>query len=229
MSFKQKSSPLKQGMSAAQIAYSNTPSVIRPAALPANQVSGYYNSPEPIGNATRDLSNLNWNTSSAASTVSPTLSASSILPPVRGRNWFGNTTVTNTINGGPQSTEQGNTSGWRRTDSHNANVFDRTNGGQMFSNPVEPVMTDRSNMFSPFPQLKKEQMEYNNISPKAFSNAGTIEKMMGKSIPNSPFMQMIDPLTGVAIDPTMSQDPNTAIPPPVGVQTPVTPIYGINQ
>ena len=141
---------------------------------------------------------------------------------------FAQPTANNTINNGPQSTVQNNTSGWRKTDSHNIN----TNQGSMFNNPA----ANASAMFSPFRQLKKEQMEYNKISPKAFSNSGTIEKMMGKAIPNSPFMQMIDPLTGVAIDPTMSQDPNapapintgTPLPPPLGVQTPIVPTYDLN-
>jgi len=141
---------------------------------------------------------------------------------------FAQPTASNTINNNPQSTVQSNTSGWRKTDSHNIN----TNQGSMFNNPAASAST----MFSPFRQLKKEQMEYNKISPKAFSSAGTIEKMMGKAVPNSPFMQMIDPLTGIALDPTMSQDPNAPAPintgvplaPPLGVQTPITPNYNLN-
>jgi len=61
--------------------------------------------------------------------------------------------------------------------------------------------------------------------------------MMGKAVPNSPFMQMVDPLTGNQIDPTMNTNPNAPapvntgmpIPPPLGVQVPTTPIYDINQ
>jgi nitronate monooxygenase len=39
---------------------------------------------------------------------------------------------------------------------HNTNIYDRTNGGQMFSDPAGPIMIDPNNMNSPFPQLKKE-------------------------------------------------------------------------
>ena len=157
----------------------------------------------------------------AANLTTPTANRSN----GRAQNFFGREPVTNTVDGGPQSTVQSNTTGWNRRDSHNTDIYDRLNGGNRYStnNPG-----GRSSMFSPFPQLKNEQMEYNKISPKAFSNSGTIEKMMGKAVPNSPFMQMVDPLTGLTIDPTMSQDPNAPLPPPAGVQTPTTPIYDIN-
>jgi hypothetical protein len=153
--------------------------------------------------------------------VTPTVNRSS----GRALNFFGTAATINTVGNGPQSTVQNNTTGWNRRDSHNTDIYDRLNGGNRYStnNPG-----GRSSMFSPFPQLKNEQMEYNKISPKAFSNSGTIEKMMGKAVPNSPFMQMVDPLTGLTIDPTMSQDPNAPLPPPAGVQTPTTPIYDIN-
>lgn len=145
--------------------------------------------------------------------------------------------IANARGNGPQSTIQNNTSGWNRMDSHNTSAIARANNGNPVNNATDIRMQNRSAMFSPLTQLKKEQMEYNKISPKAFTNSGTIERMMGKAVPNSPFMQMVDPLTGLALDPTMSQDPNapapintgTPMPPPVGVQTPTTPIYGINQ
>jgi len=284
MSFKQRSSPLQQNasslfgsiagniipppMTAAQIAYSNTPAGAAAAAglagavnttptLNANQLPGYYNSPEPASNATQDFGPNSWITqgqqaaaatataaaTAAAMPVSSTRNATSSGTVTRnrstnkGQNWFG-AVPTNTINGGPQSVMQGTHGrGLRRVDSHNTNIYDRTNGGQMFSDPAGPIMVDPNNMNSPFPQLKKEQMEYNKISPKAFSNSGTIEKMMGKAVPNSPFMQMVDPLTGNQIDPTMNTNPNAPapvntgmpIPPPLGVQVPTTPIYDINQ
>lgn len=238
MSFKQRSSPLKQGimsgfnainnavsglnpnsiinngMTAAQIAYSNTP-----AGQAANSITPAVNT--PVTNNSQVVT--------TPTTVSPvTTTAPTTTVRQRGRNWFG-AVPTNTVNGGPQSVMQGtHGSGINRRDSHNTTYADRTN---------YQGHSSRSSMFSPFPQLKKEQMEYNKISPKAFSNAGTIGKMMGKSIPNSPFMQMIDPLTGNQIDPTMNQDPNapvannpgTPIPPPLGVQVPTTPVYDINQ
>ena len=83
------------------------------------------------------------------------------------------------------------------------------------------------------------------ISPKAFSNQGTIANMYGQAMPGtfnrnvSPLTQAIDPLTNQVIDPTMDQgvdnmDPTIQgggpIPPPVGVQTPIAPIYdALNQ
>ena len=140
----------------------------------------------------------------------------------------------NSVNAGPQSVSQGTPgAGWGRIDSHNTNVFDRTNGGLMNSNAI----TNPNTMFSSSTKLKQNQMEYNKINPKAFSNPGAIEQMMGKAVPNSPFMQMVDPLTGNQIDPTLNTNPNAPapintgmpIPPPVGVQVPTTPIYDINQ
>ena len=82
------------------------------------------------------------------------------------------------------------------------------------------------------------------ISPKAFSNQGTIANLYGSSMPRtfnrnmSPLAQTLDPLTGQIIDPTMSQDTSnmnpviqgdTVAPPPYGVELPITPTYDINQ
>lgn len=80
------------------------------------------------------------------------------------------------------------------------------------------------------------------ISPKAFSNQGTIQNMYGQAMQGtfnrsvgSPFAQMADPLTGQYIDPTMDQSPDDPGPdpslpqqPPVGVETPIAPVYDIN-
>jgi hypothetical protein len=90
--------------------------------------------------------------------------------------------------------------------------------------------------------IKKPQTP---ISPKAFSNQGTIANLYGQAMPGtfnrnvSPLAQAIDPLTNQVIDPTMDQgtdnmDPTIQlggpIPPPVGVQTPITPTYdALNQ
>jgi hypothetical protein len=68
-------------------------------------------------------------------------------------------------------------------------------------------------------------MEYNNINQKAFSGIGTIKKMMGRSIKNSPFMQMADPLTGEYIDPTMAQSPQM----PIAQNNYTMPVTGVNQ
>ena len=83
------------------------------------------------------------------------------------------------------------------------------------------------------------------INPKALgNNTGTIANMYGRSMPGSfnrnmgPLAQMADPLTGQVIDPTMDQSTagmnpviqgDTAVPPPAGVEVPITPIYDINQ
>ena len=241
---------ISNGMTAAQIAYSNTPTgqttpsntgYFDPIVGQSSNQPGYYNSPEPASNATASFAPNSWitqgqnaaaNATNPVTPITPTASSTTIPANTgstnRGKNWFG-AVPTNTVNGGPQSVMQGtHGAGIRRRDSHNTTIYDRTNRGQMFSNTTDNTITDPSSMFSPLPQLKKEQMEYNKINPKAFSASGTIEKMMGKAVPNSPFMQMVDPLTGIAIDPTMSQDPNAPIPPPMGVQTPTTPTYDIN-
>lgn len=232
---------ISNGMTAAQIAYSNTPAgqaAANAGTTPAttqmtNQTPGYYNSPEPASNATASFAPNSWITqgqNAAASATQPTTPTPNITRPttngavVRREAWFG-TAAGNTVDGGPQSVTQGYGNSFRRRDSHNTTYIDRENGG---SRVMQNNQNGRSSMFSPLPQLKKEQMEYNKISPKAFSNSGTIEKMMGKAVPNSPFMQMVDPLTGNQIDPTMSQDPNAPVQPPMGVQTPTTPIYDLN-
>ena len=79
------------------------------------------------------------------------------------------------------------------------------------------------------------------ISPTALSNQSTINDVYGQMVPGtynrsvgSPLQQMvepavaIDPLTGQQIDPTMDQSPSMPLPPPVDVQTGITPNYGIN-
>ena len=74
------------------------------------------------------------------------------------------------------------------------------------------------------------------ISPKAMSNQNTIKNMFGQSMPGT-FNRNLDtsqnsiptdPLTGQIIDPTASQSIDMPVPPPTGVQTPITPAYGIN-
>lgn len=83
------------------------------------------------------------------------------------------------------------------------------------------------------------------ISPKAFSNQETIASMYGNTMPgtfnrdmNASAVPTTDPLTGQVIDPTMSQSTagmnpviqgNTVVPPPAGVEVPITPIYDLNQ
>jgi len=83
---------------------------------------------------------------------------------------------------------------------------------------------------NPYNQIKtvRPGFPYNSISPKAMSNQSTIQGVMGRPMANAPFMQMTDPLTGQPIDPTMDQSPDQPIPPPTGVQTNVTPSYGLN-
>lgn len=83
------------------------------------------------------------------------------------------------------------------------------------------------------------------ISTKAFSNQGTITNMYGSAMPGtfnrntsaSP-VPTTDPLTGQVIDPTADQGTagmnpvvqgSTPILPPAGVETPIAPIYDINQ
>jgi hypothetical protein len=74
------------------------------------------------------------------------------------------------------------------------------------------------------------------INPQGFTNQQNISGMFGQAVDNT-FTRNVgaeqsqiptDPLTGLKIDPTMSQDPNAPLPPPMGVQTPTTPIYDIN-
>lgn len=79
-------------------------------------------------------------------------------------------------------------------------------------------------------------MDYNQISPSAFTNQNTINSVFGQAIPGtfnrevqSEYSQItVDPLTGRTIDPTANQSPNAPVPPPYGVQQPITPTYDLN-
>ena len=83
------------------------------------------------------------------------------------------------------------------------------------------------------------------INPKAFSNQANIAGVYGNAMPgtfnrnmNASPVPTTDPLTGQVIDPTMDQgvtgmnpvvQGSTPILPPAGVETPIAPIYDINQ
>lgn len=75
------------------------------------------------------------------------------------------------------------------------------------------------------------------INPQGFTNQNNIGGVFGQAMPNtynrqvgqtSPLMQTIDPLTGESINPTLDQSPYMPVIPPTGVQTPITPVYDIN-
>ncbi len=79
-------------------------------------------------------------------------------------------------------------------------------------------------------------MDYNQISPNAFSNQNTIGSVFGQVMPgtfnrnvgNAESQMTIDPLTGRAVDPTADQSAYAPVPPPTGVQTNITPNYDLN-
>lgn len=109
----------------------------------------------------------------------------------------------------------------------------KTKNSPMKQSIVDPSMAQQDNMDptqNPYSQVRTVQpgLQYNNISPKAMSNQNTIQNVMGRPVANAPFMQMTDPLTGQPIDQTMDQSPDQPVPPPTGVQTAVTPTYGLN-
>jgi hypothetical protein len=118
------------------------------------------------------------------------------------------------------------------------------------SSPTSPIVTGPGNYTSGLLRLTSLKNNISPrpqtpISPKAFSNQGTIANIYGNSVPGtfnrsigSPLNQTVDPLTGQTIDPTMDQSTasmnpaiqgDTVIPPPAGVQVPITPTYDINQ
>jgi hypothetical protein len=76
----------------------------------------------------------------------------------------------------------------------------------------------------------QSQMQQTQINPQGFTNQNNINGVFGQAMQSTYNRQVgtIDPLTGQNIDPTMSQSPNTPIAPPTGVQTPITPVYDIN-
>lgn len=75
------------------------------------------------------------------------------------------------------------------------------------------------------------------INPQGFTNQQNISGVFGQAVDNT-FTRNVggiqpqiptDPLTGQPIDPTMSQSATTpVVPPPVGVQSSITPTYGLN-
>lgn len=74
------------------------------------------------------------------------------------------------------------------------------------------------------------------INPQGFTNQQNISGVFGQAVDNT-FNRNIggaqpqvptDPLSGQPFDPTMNQNPTAPVPPPAGVQTPITPTYDIN-
>ena len=64
------------------------------------------------------------------------------------------------------------------------------------------------------------------INPKGFTNMNNIQSMYGAQIPNT-FTRDVNPMAGTA--PTMMPDySGIPVPPPTGVETPITPTYNIN-
>lgn len=79
-------------------------------------------------------------------------------------------------------------------------------------------------------------MDYNQISPAAFTNQSTIGSVFGQAMPGTfnrntmgqESQMTVDPLTGRTIDPTADQSASAPVPPPTGVQTNITPNYDLN-
>ena len=74
------------------------------------------------------------------------------------------------------------------------------------------------------------------INPQGFTNQNNITGMFGSAVPGT-FNRNVapelpapptDPLTGQVLNPLADTNPNGPVAPPVGVQTPITPIYDIN-
>jgi len=84
----------------------------------------------------------------------------------------------------------------------------------------------------PLTQLKSNNMEYNNINSKAFSNVDNIKNVMGEAVPNtftrkvgdSPIKQNIEDPT----DPMIAESMDQPLQPPNRIVTPTTPPYDIN-
>jgi hypothetical protein len=64
------------------------------------------------------------------------------------------------------------------------------------------------------------------INPKGFTNMNNIQGMYGTQVPNT-FTRDVNPMAGTT--PTMMPDYSSVpVPPPTGVETPITPTYNIN-
>jgi hypothetical protein len=89
---------------------------------------------------------------------------------------------------------------------------------------------------APLTQLKSNNMQYNNINNKAFSNVDNIKNVMGETMPNtftrkvgnSPFKQTNNFTTDPTVDQTIAQNIDDPLMPPTRVNTPTTPPYDIN-
>jgi hypothetical protein len=72
----------------------------------------------------------------------------------------------------------------------------------------------------------RPQLPYNDISPKAFSNQEAIVGMYGAANPGT-FTRTVGNTNMVKpMDMTAGQD--MPVPPPAGVETPITPNYDLN-
>jgi len=129
-------------------------------------------------------------------------------------------------------------------------IQNQINRADNISSPTNPIVSTQGNSMNDLSRLTAlkgsiSPRPQTPINPKAFSNQNAITNMYGNSVPGtfnrsvgSPLNQTLDPLTGQTIDPTMDQSTaginpvvqgDTAIPPPTGVQVPITPTYDINQ
>jgi hypothetical protein len=70
------------------------------------------------------------------------------------------------------------------------------------------------------------QLPYNNINPKAFSNQEAIVGMYGTANPGTFTRTVGNNTMTKPVDMMASQD--APIPPPAGIQTPITPNYDLN-
>lgn len=101
--------------------------------------------------------------------------------------------------------------------------------------PVDITPRVAVNNNSDYSLRNMTQKQQTQISPKAFSNYGTIQGMYGQAMPGtfnrsvgSPFMQTMDSMNNQPTDLNTNQNFSLPQPPPTGVETPVTPVYDIN-
>jgi hypothetical protein len=113
----------------------------------------------------------------------------------------------------------------------------------MMNNPIYNEMLPTGVMPTQMPNQPRT-MNPTMISPKAFSNQGTINGVFGQAVPNtytrnvSPLNQMtsqgymppVDPLTGsnqADVNAVLATS-GSPLPPPVGVQQDPNPYYGLS-
>jgi hypothetical protein len=76
--------------------------------------------------------------------------------------------------------------------------------------------------------MPTNSMEYNSISPNAFTNTDNIKGMMGEAVPGTFTRNVRGNQMPQGIDPIAPPNVDAPLMPPARVETPISPPYDIN-